>query len=136
PPSPLRRRPRAIPPPHDPINLEQLKHFLPQRWEELGGDAIQRIGHRASARCQSPDFLPQAGALPDPRQLPHDFLSGVFLNIGHGSRGLTHTPLCADLIAEQLSGLPASVEPALIQALAPERFVHRQRKRQPNWPSG
>ncbi len=129
----LKRPDHGIDPDDDRINLEQLKSFLPDQWSELGGPAISLLGQRAAVRCQSLDFLPQAGPLPDPQQLPHRIINGVYLNIGHGSRGLTHTPLTADLLADQLTGLPISVEPDLKNALAPERFVLRRRKRDPAW---
>jgi tRNA 5-methylaminomethyl-2-thiouridine biosynthesis bifunctional protein len=132
----LKRPGHGIDPADDPINLEQLRAFLPQRWAELGGAAAHLVGRRASVRCQSPDFLPQAGLLPDPRQHPHGDFEGVYMNIAHGSRGLTHTPLTADLLADRISGIVSSIEPELITALAPERFILRKRRRQPHWVPG
>lgn len=129
----LKRPGHGIDPDDDQANLEQLRAFLPNRWAELGGQDACLLDHRVGVRCQSPDFLPQAGALPDPRQQPHQWIPGVYMNIAHGSRGLTHTPLTADLLADQISGLPSSVEPDLIEALAPERFILRARRRQPDW---
>jgi len=136
----LKRIDHGIDPKDDQINLDQLNEFLPQQWTELGGENIELIGHRVAVRCQSPDFLPQAGPLADPTSLPHTLSDRVYLNIGHGSRGLTHTPLTADLLADQISDLSPSIEPELVEALAPERFVLRKRRRDPNWrpvrPSG
>jgi len=55
------------------------------------------------------------------------------LNIAHGSRGITGTPLCADLLADQLSRRAPPADQALVAALAPERFILRKRKKQPDW---
>jgi tRNA 5-methylaminomethyl-2-thiouridine biosynthesis bifunctional protein len=117
----------------DRTNLEQLREHLPEHWQALGGPAIKVAGQRAAVRCQTPDFLPLAGPLPDPRSNPHEIVPSVYLNIAHGSRGLTHTPLCADLIADQASGLSPFPDHELIDALAPERFVLRKRRREPGW---
>ena len=58
-----------------------------------------------------------------------DEAPGVWLNLAHGSRGITGTPLCADLLADRLSGLPLPVDDTLAEALAPVRFLHRQRRK-------
>jgi len=129
----LHRLDHGIDPSDDLANLEQLKSEMPERWHELGGDRIEVVDRRSAVRCQSPDFLPQTGPLPDPHQIPHRAIPGVYLNIAHGSRGLTHTPLCAEHLAAELTGLAPPTEPAITDALAPERFILRQRRRDPQW---
>ncbi|HBL85822.1 MAG TPA: amino acid oxidase, partial [Alcanivorax sp.] len=88
---------------------------------------------RVAMRCQSLDFLPLVGPLPDATANPHRALPGLYLNIAHGSRGITGTPLCADLLADQLSRRAPPADQALVAALAPERFILRKRKKQPDW---
>lgn len=117
----------------DERNMRQLQQYLPDHWRALGGDAARIVGRRAGLRCQSEDYLPLVGTLPDPTLVPHRLREGIVLNLAHGSRGITHTPLCADLIADQLCGLPASLDPDIVGALAPERFIQRWRRRQPDW---
>ena len=117
----------------DDANLAQLRQHLPRQWEELGGDAIEVVDRRVAMRCQSLDFLPLVGALPDATANPHTALPGLYLNLAHGSRGITGTPLCADLLADQLSRRAPPADRALIAALAPERFILRKRKKQPDW---
>lgn len=114
-------------------NLATLKKELPQLWRALGGESIEIAGQFAGLRCQSRDSLPIAGPLPDPRHNPHSVSDRIWLNIAHGSRGLTHTPLCADLVADLISGLPAPADGHVIAALAPERFITRRRRRNPDW---
>ncbi|MFU8832879.1 MAG: FAD-dependent oxidoreductase, partial [Wenzhouxiangella sp.] len=113
----------------DDANLAQLRAHLPDCWRALGGESAQIVGNRAALRCQSTDFLPLVGPLPDPSSL--EALAGIWLNLAHGSRGITHTPLCADLIADQVSGLVPAADPDIVDALAPERFIIRQRRRKP-----
>ncbi len=129
----LHRLGLGVDPADDRTNLDQLKSGLPEYWRALGGDDIRLVDRRAAIRCQSPDFLPQAGALPDPGSNPHRLVPGVYLNIAHGSRGITHTPLCAEKLAAELTGMVLPVEPALSRALVPERFILRQRRRDPEW---
>lgn len=117
----------------DRINLETLKRHLPDHWQALGGPDIEIVGHHAGLRCQSPDTLPMCGPLPDPTDGPHTLATDVFLNIAHGSRGLVQTPLCADLVADTLSGRPHPVDTSMNAMLAPERFVLRWRRRNPRW---
>ncbi|MCE6984152.1 FAD-dependent oxidoreductase, partial [Pseudomonas frederiksbergensis] len=69
---------------------------------------------RAAFRCTSPDYLPIVGPLADQaqfnevyavlardaRQIPDSpcpWLEGLFINSGHGSRGLITAPLSGEL---------------------------------------
>jgi len=123
----------VIDPADDHTNLAELKAGLPGLWTELGGRDIEVVGQHAGVRCQSADNLPLVGPLPDPAEIPHRIDTRIWLNIAHGSRGLTHTPLCADLIADQLSGQPPPVDTGIADALHPERFILRRRRREPDW---
>ncbi|MEQ8803427.1 MAG: amino acid oxidase, partial [Haliea sp.] len=53
------------------------------------------------------------------------YLTGLYLNTAHGSRGLTSTPLAAELLASQVCAEPLPLEPELARALAPARFIIR-----------
>lgn len=117
----------------DQTNLDQLREQLPEHWQALGGEHIEIVNHRAAVRCQTPDFLPLAGPLADPGELPHCIVPDVYLNLAHGSRGITHTPLCADLVADLASQGNPIPDNELIEALAPERFILRRRRREPDW---
>ena len=52
----------------DADNLAQLKHYLPEHWQALGGEAIIIQDRRVAFRCQSLDFVPLCGPLPGHRQ--------------------------------------------------------------------
>lgn len=106
----------------DEHNLDQLKAHLPQHWSELGGEHLTISGQRAAFRCTTPDRLPIVG--------PADAVApNGWINIGHGSRGITHTPLCADLLADficqtdTMAGL--GVDLNIAQALSLERYLKK-----------
>ena len=100
---------------------------------------------RASIRCASPDYLPMVGRLPDDDWIqglaklrtdakwrpPHPMHGWrrIAVNVGHGSRGLTSTPLCADLVAADLTGEPLPIANGLFEHLTPARFLIRALKR-------
>ena len=118
----------------DQANLAQLGNFLPEQWQELGGEHIEVVDRRVAFRCQSNDFLPLAGAFPDPHGVSLDPLPGLWLNIAHGSRGITGTPLCAEILADRISNAPPPADQELLDALDPARFIRRRRRKQATSP--
>ncbi|MFJ4144748.1 bifunctional tRNA (5-methylaminomethyl-2-thiouridine)(34)-methyltransferase MnmD/FAD-dependent 5-carboxymethylaminomethyl-2-thiouridine(34) oxidoreductase MnmC [Pseudomonas sp. NPDC089734] len=97
---------------------------------------------RAAFRCTSPDYLPIVGPLADKdaftqvyaslakdaRQIPDTpcpWLEGLYINSGHGSRGLITAPLCAELIAAWLDNEPLPLPRSVAEACHPNRFVLR-----------
>jgi tRNA 5-methylaminomethyl-2-thiouridine biosynthesis bifunctional protein len=107
----------------DVMNLATLADHLPEAWAALGGEKITLVGHRAATRCTIPDRLPLVG------ELAH-LDSRLYLNVGHGSRGITHTPLCADLLADLIGdnwkcgGLAA--DQGIVKALRPQRYLDKK----------
>ena len=114
-----------------------------QNFEEID---VTTLNGRASFRCTTPDFLPIAG--PAPRlndyvinyklmreagrahiPIPGSCWEGLYLNIGHGSRGLSYAPICADLVASQICGEVPPLELDLRQAIHPGRFIIRDIKK-------
>jgi len=103
---------------------------------------IEKLSGRAAYRCTTPDYLPIAG--PAPKYAPFledyqllrknakssipragSYWPGLFLNVGHGSRGLTYAALTAELVAAQIDGNTPPLPNHLIQALSPARFIIR-----------
>lgn len=120
-------------------NLDNLRECLPSF--TVDADANQLEG-RVAFRCSLPDYLPAVGALPIVDQLVEDFAPlrknaragitasgsywrGLYINIGHGARGLAYTPLCAELLAAQINDEPIPIPRELVNALNPARFVIR-----------
>ena len=127
-------------------NLEALAIAVPSLRESLAkvdpGTLTGRVGHR----CATPDYLPLVGAIPDYEAFLHsygglrrnakqiiptrgDYLPGLFLTTGHGSRGLTSTPLAAQILASQVCGEALPLSRELYRAVAPGRFIIRKLSR-------
>ncbi len=121
-------------------NLARLVQMLPGNSVHniAPGDLRARVGVRAT----TPDRLPVAGPVPDVAAFETDFAGlarnarkiidrigsyqhGLYASVGHGSRGLTSAPLCAEMIAAHLCGEPAPVGDAIARALSPARFLLR-----------
>nr|VVH84024.1 tRNA 5-methylaminomethyl-2-thiouridine biosynthesis bifunctional protein MnmC [Pseudomonas aeruginosa] len=96
---------------------------IPDLLQRLGADdlPLERLEGRAAFRCTSPDYLPLVGPLAeraafdeayavlarDARQVPEracPWLPGLYLNSGHGSRGLISAPLSGELLAAWICG--------------------------------
>lgn len=123
-------------------NLHNLQQQLPQlaaQWNVLD---LTQIEGRAAFRCSFPDYLPAVGPIADELAMieqfaplrknaragivsPGCYLPGLFLNIGHGARGLAYTPLCAELLASHITGEPLPISQTLANALNPARFLIR-----------
>lgn len=123
-------------------NLDNLREHIPSLAENWRGVDTSRLDGRVGFRCTLPDYLPAIGALPINEDLVRDFaplrknakagiitpgsyLPGLYINIGHGARGLTYTPLCAELLAAQINNELLPVPMELANALNPARFVIR-----------
>lgn len=125
-------------------NLEMLREISEDLLQRLDADAMapDHLQGRAAFRCTSPDYLPIVGPLADleafqqvyaalgkdARQVPHipcPWLPGLYINSGHGSRGLVTAPLCGELLAAWLCDEPLPLPSAVAQACHPNRFALR-----------
>lgn len=118
-------------------NLAALQGWLPALADQLR-PAFQagRVTGWAQIRCATGDRLPIAGALPDVAALQthrpvhqQPRLGGLHALTGLGSRGLTLSLLCAEVLAARLAHEPLPVPAELADALDPARFALRQRRR-------
>lgn len=125
-------------------NLALLREISEDLTERLGVDGLpaEQLLGRAAFRCTSPDYLPIVGPLADKeafletyavlrkdaRQVPQiecPWLDGLYVNSGHGSRGLITAPLSGELIAAWLDNEPLPLPRAVAEACHPNRFVLR-----------
>jgi len=125
-------------------NLELLMGISEDLAQRLGADTLEPapLEGRAAFRCTSPDYLPIVGPLADrqafdqayaalrkdARQVPGTacpWLDGLYVNSGHGSRGLITAPLSAELLAAWLDNEPLPVPRAVADACHPNRFAVR-----------
>lgn len=105
--------------------------------------APEQLQGRAAFRCTSPDYLPIIGPLADDnafantyailskdaRQVPDapcPWREGLYVNSGHGSRGLISAPLSGELLAAWLEDEPLPVPRSVAEACHPNRFALRR----------
>jgi len=123
-------------------NLAKLAAAVPVWREALEAHDPAALAAHVGYRCASPDYLPAVGPAPDfteflsvfgplrknarQRVASHgSYMPGLYLSTAHGSRGLTSTPMAAELLASMICGEPPPCSRALCRALAPARFIIR-----------
>jgi tRNA 5-methylaminomethyl-2-thiouridine biosynthesis bifunctional protein len=126
-------------------NLELLQEISEDLGERLNTHELpaEDLQGRAAFRCTSPDYLPIVGPLADrtafveaygvlrkdARQTPDTecpWLDGLYVNSGHGSRGLITAPLSGELIAAWLDDEPLPLPRSVAEACHPNRFALRE----------
>jgi len=130
-------------------NLARLAQHIPSLAEGIASlDTAAQHG-RAALRCATPDYLPVVGPVADVAAMGQRFAAltsnaqtlvasagawqqGLFVNTGHGSRGLSSTPLCAELLLSYIDGTLFPLAPAQRMDLHPARFLIRDLKRARN----
>ena len=125
-------------------NLAMLREISEDLLHRLGAETLapEELEGRAAFRCTSPDYLPIVGPLADlaafnqayavlskdARQVPQTpcpWLPGLYVNSGHGSRGLVTAPLCGELLAAWLNDEPLPLPANVAEACHPNRFALR-----------
>ncbi|CDF97042.1 MULTISPECIES: bifunctional tRNA (5-methylaminomethyl-2-thiouridine)(34)-methyltransferase MnmD/FAD-dependent 5-carboxymethylaminomethyl-2-thiouridine(34) oxidoreductase MnmC [unclassified Pseudomonas] len=125
-------------------NLQMLEEISLDLVSRLNANTLDpdRLEGRAAFRCTSPDYLPFVGPLADDqafsetyhalskdaRQVPDSpcpWLDGLYINSGHGSRGLITAPLSGELIAAWLDNEPLPLPRSVAEACHPNRFALR-----------
>ncbi|WP_434563042.1 bifunctional tRNA (5-methylaminomethyl-2-thiouridine)(34)-methyltransferase MnmD/FAD-dependent 5-carboxymethylaminomethyl-2-thiouridine(34) oxidoreductase MnmC [Pseudomonas sp. R1-6] len=125
-------------------NLKMLEDISVDLVDRLNAKALDpaQLEGRAAFRCTSPDYLPIVGPLADhsafieaysvlakdARQVPDapcPWLDGLYVNSGHGSRGLITAPLSGELIAAWLENEPLPLPRSVAEACHPNRFALR-----------
>ena len=116
-------------------NLTALKHISPDIFNSI--QPYKALG-RVAWRSHTQDYLPLAGQLmddkallanpprynADPASLP--WLQGLYVNAGHGSKGMITAPICAELIANQVCNEVFRLDPSIASKLNPSRFLLKQ----------
>jgi len=125
-------------------NIDKLGEAFPAVASQINLNA-KPLG-RASVRCTSPDYTPYVGPIGEAEQnrltfanLAKNkhwrfsesaaFLPGLYLNIAHGSRGLSSAPLCGEIIACQITGEPIPVTKDVMDLLNPNRALINEIRR-------
>ena len=115
------------------------------RWTSFSSP-LSVVSGRVGFRTMSPDRLPLVGALAETtdfeqrykqvnrgrfgRSFPYEAeISGLYLSVGHGSRGMLSCPLAAEIIAARVLREPMAIDRELLNAIHPGRFLIRAVKR-------
>lgn len=122
--------------------LRALSPVLASRFEALG----KPLHGRVSVRGQTPDYQPIVGAIPDDAWAraayaglaqgkrgpypPMQYKPGLYINAGHGSRGLVNAFLSAEIIACEIHALPMPAPTKVIESVSPARFLMRSIRKQ------
>lgn len=116
-------------------NLIALRKISPKIYDKIDLSSVQG---RVAWRSATLDYMPLAGQLLDestlrenpprynanPADLP--WLEGLYVNAGHGSKGMITAPLCGELIACLASNSALALDAKLASKLNPSRFLLRE----------
>lgn len=113
-------------------NMQALKQISPAVFNSI--QPYQEQG-RVAWRSHTQDYMPLAGQLIDDKALranpprynanPVDlpWLSGLYINAGHGSKGMITAPICGELIANLVANESLILDANLASKLNPSRFL-------------
>ncbi|MBV2131483.1 bifunctional tRNA (5-methylaminomethyl-2-thiouridine)(34)-methyltransferase MnmD/FAD-dependent 5-carboxymethylaminomethyl-2-thiouridine(34) oxidoreductase MnmC [Pseudomonas sp. MAP12] len=126
-------------------NLGMLRQISPALGEALDIEHLDptQLQGRAAFRSTSPDYLPLIGPVVDAQAFnaayaglakdasrridtPAPWLEGLYVNCGHGSRGLITAPLSGELLAAWLDDEALPLPRAVAEACHPSRFLLRE----------
>ncbi|WP_157237003.1 bifunctional tRNA (5-methylaminomethyl-2-thiouridine)(34)-methyltransferase MnmD/FAD-dependent 5-carboxymethylaminomethyl-2-thiouridine(34) oxidoreductase MnmC [Endozoicomonas elysicola] len=128
----------------------QAEHF-PAMYQSLGGSEATVTGGRTGFRCTTPDYLPVVGPVVNTDRFLEiyaplrknskllitetpDYLDGLYITAGHGSRGMISCPIAGETLATMITGMETealdneqspSMSTKLLEALHPSRFLIR-----------
>ena len=105
------------------------------RSEKIEAKSLQG---RVAWRSQTLDYMPLAGQLLDEELLRKNpprynakseslpWLQSLYVNAGHGSKGMISAPICGELIASLATDGALSLSAKLASKLNPSRFLLRE----------
>ncbi len=121
-------------------NISNLTEILPELGHKIAADKDQLTG-RTAFRCSTPDYMPIVGPAPVYEQFTETFAQlrkdrkwnfgeaqpehfpNLYVNTGHGSKGLITCPISAELLASMLCSEPLPLPKELIDMINPCRFI-------------
>lgn len=127
-------------------NLRKLQQYVPSLLADKSNASTDKQDGRAAVRAVTPDRMPLLGAVPDREYFRQHYadlqkgrqatkypvaqnLPGLFVNTGHGARGLTSAFLAAELLAAMIANDVLPVSARVLHALHPARFFIRQSRK-------
>ena len=123
-------------------NLAMQARCFSAMYRALGADQAIITGGRTGFRCTTPDYLPVVGPIVDCQrflatyaplrknskqtlEVQPDYLDGLYISAGHGSRGMISCPIAGEILAAMINGDPAQLPAALLETIHPSRFLIR-----------
>ncbi len=123
-------------------NINQLTSWFIEAKKNLNSDCLPLLKGRASLRCTSTDYIPIIGKAPIYEKQIEQFAKlrqdakhqfdcegvyheGLFVNIAHGSKGLSSCPLAAKYIASQVCNEAPPFTEDILKIISPSRFLIR-----------
>lgn len=130
---------------HD-SNINAAANLLPEHEDELKKIDTAQLDGKAGLRCQTNDYLPIVGPVPDVNAFKEDYsdlakgmlkkdyprpqhLPSLYLNTALGSRGITHCFINASIIKAHIFNEPLPIEKDILESLYPARFIIKNIKR-------
>lgn len=116
-------------------NMQALKQISPAIFSSL--QPYQQQG-RVAWRSHTQDYMPLAGQLIDEKTLRAKppryndksvdlpWLNGLYINAGHGSKGMITGPICGELIANLVANESLNLDANLASKLNPSRFLLKE----------
>ncbi len=125
-------------------NLNTIAGFTPAMADALHFNQldVNTLTGRTGFRCTTPDYLPVVGPVLNEVEFNEHFAvlkknaktkvqhpvpwhTGLYINAGHGSRGLITAPLAGEILASQITGELSPISTRLTKELHPGRFPAR-----------
>ena len=118
-------------------NLQALRKIAPELFASVKNVSENTYG-RVAWRSQTLDYMPLAGQLLDENALGKNpprynansadlpWLSGLYVNAGHGSKGMISAPICGELIACLATNSTLNLKAKLASKLNPSRILLRE----------
>jgi tRNA 5-methylaminomethyl-2-thiouridine biosynthesis bifunctional protein len=122
-----------------------LPAWLPDNIDTNKLTEENKLTSNTGLRCTTPDYMPIVGRVPIYDEMLNRFAGlrkdaksckniygsyypNLFINIGHGSKGLVTTPIAAELLSALVTGSPNPFNVSQSTIIAPARFIIRHLK--------
>ncbi len=121
------------------LNLANFAQILP---DIIGMVDCEQLEGQTNFRASPHDYLPLVGPIAKYAEFVEDYAKlrqdkkarispicqchpSLYLNLGHGAKGMLTAPFCGELIADYIAGTPLACSESLRQAIHPNRlYVH------------
>ncbi|WP_040661666.1 bifunctional tRNA (5-methylaminomethyl-2-thiouridine)(34)-methyltransferase MnmD/FAD-dependent 5-carboxymethylaminomethyl-2-thiouridine(34) oxidoreductase MnmC [Neptuniibacter caesariensis] len=122
-------------------NLHNLSQVLPEIHSAITGPDKPQLEGRTAFRCSTPDYMPIVGPVPVHDSFTETFGKlrkdrkwkfenvraehhpNLFINTGHGSKGLITCPISAELLTAMICDEPLPLPKDLVDTINPARFI-------------